>query len=259
MFIDYHVHLDKLEWSVKSIEDMCTYAEIKKVDKVGVVIHTKALEGFDPLYAHVLSDGARHKKLRLNMDIEKYIELLESCKIKGYPVETGIEVCYSPEGEEFLASKLKQYPFDFTIGSVHLINNMHFKTAVENYNDVELVGRMYYERILKAVESKLFSIIGHIEIARREGTPGLDSYPDLLDRICAALVANNCAVEINTKWLVKHGYIVPNYYTLRYMAERGVKLVFGSDAHHKDRIGFEKDTACKVIKSAGFDGFSIVS
>jgi len=258
LLIDYHVHLDKLEWTVECIEDMCRYARDNKVDKIGVVVHTKILEAFAPLYAHVLAGGTKRKKLKLDRNIEKYIEILELAKSKGFPVETGIEVCYSPEGEEFLQSKLRSYPFDYIIGSVHLIKDMHYKTAVEMYKDVETVGRIYYELVLKAVQSKLFNIIGHIELARREGIPGLDSYPDLLDKISTALVENNCAVEINTKWLVKRDYIVPNHNTLNYMAQRGVRVVFGSDAHHKDRIGYEKETASKAIKNSGFDGFSIV-
>lgn len=256
MFADYHVHLDKLEWTLDSIEAICEKAREESVDIVGLVVHTKYLEGFEPLYAHVLRDGEKHKKLKFHLDLEKYISLLEKSKSMGCLVKTGVEVCYSPEGEGFLREKLKQYPFDYKIGSVHLIGSMHFKTAVEHFKDEKAVGEMYYKLVLKAAQSGLFNIIGHIEIARREGIPGLSHYPELLDMICSAMVLNNCAVEINTKWLVKHGYLVPEADTLKYMASRGVKLVFGSDAHHKGRIGFGRDTAIDAIRGAGYRRFS---
>lgn len=258
MFEDYHVHFDKTEWSTRSIEDACIKAEEAGVDKVGFVVHTKALKGFEALYAHVTADGSGHRKLKFNRDIDEYTELLLSAKREGYPIEIGIEVCYSPEGQDFLEEELHKYPFDYKIGSVHLIGDKHFKTAIEYYKDEKTVGRIYYGLILKAIDSKLFNIIGHIEVARREGIPGLYSYPDLLEKICKSLVTNQCALEINTKWMIKHGYIVPEADTLRYMREMGVKMVFGSDAHHIERIGYEKDTASKAIMDAGFSEFSSV-
>lgn len=256
MFADYHVHIDKMEWTMESMDDLCKSAKAAGVDTIGVVVHTKYLKGFESLYAHVLSDGKKHKKLKFHKDIDEYMKLLSSSKAAGYPVKIGIEVCYSPEGQSFLNKKLKKYPFDYTIGSVHLIGNMHFKTAVEYYGDKIDAGRMYYELILGAIQSRLFNIIGHIEVARREGIPGLDHYPDLLDDICNSLMDCNCAVEINTKWLTKHEYLVPEKDTLKYMAAKGVKLVFGSDAHHKERIGFAKDIAAMAIMDAGYRGFS---
>jgi histidinol-phosphatase (PHP family) len=42
------------------------------------------------------------------------------------------------------------------------------------------------------------------------------------------------------------------------MLSRGVRLVFGSDAHHKSRIGFGKDIASMIIKSAGYMGFTLL-
>jgi len=181
--------------------------------------------------------------------------MMSEAKVRRYPVMIGLEVCYAPEGEDFLRQKLREYPLDYTIGSVHLIGSLHFKTAVERYCDVEKVGEMYYLLVLKAVKSKLFNIIGHIEIARREGIPGLNHYPDILEDICTSLVENHCAVEINTKGLAKRGRLFPDKDTLEYMASRGVKVVFGSDAHHKSRIGSAKDLALDLIKDAGYKGF----
>lgn len=258
MFADYHVHLDKMEWSIDTIKDLCKIASESGIDKVGLVVHTKALEGFQPLYSHVLADGKDHKKFKFDRDIEEYIELLNSAKNIGLPVKTGVEVCYSSQGDEFLRRKLKEYPFDYKIGSVHLIDGRHYKTALEYYKDCDKVGRMYYELILKAIESGLFNIIGHIEVARREGIPGLQNYPDLLEKICESLVHNNCAVEINTKWLTKHNQLIPDRETLNIMAKNGVRLVFGSDAHHIDRIGFAGDIAESEIAGAGYMGFSYI-
>ena len=255
MLIDYHVHLDKLEWSLSTIEEMCGVAQKSGIDKLGIVVHTQALDGFQPLYDHIIRKGSKHKKLKFNKNIQDYINLLNSAKDKGYPINTGIEVCYSPEGEDFLKNKLSQYSFDFLIGSVHLIGRRHYKTAVEKYKNRKVVGQMYYSLVLKAIESKLFDIVGHIEIIRREGIPGLDKYPELLDKICLSLIENNCAVEINTKWLTSHSNLIPDIGTLTYMGKKGVKLVFSSDAHHLTRIGFQKDIAYRHIVDAGFEGF----
>ncbi|HBM79600.1 MAG: PHP domain-containing protein [Clostridiales bacterium] len=258
MLVDYHVHLDKLEWSAGTIEKMCATAKKSGVDKVGVVIHTKSLMGFEPLYSHILKSGEKHKKLKFDKDPDKYIDFLKSAKSKGLPILIGVEICYSPEGEPFLRDIIKKYDFDYTIGSVHLIGIMHFKTVVKLTGDTKKVGSIYYTHVLKAINSGLFNIIGHIEVARREGIPGLNYYPDLLNDICDSLIKNNCAIEINTKWLVRHGSIVPERETLKYMKDKGVKLVFGSDAHHIERIGYGERIAESAIADAGFRGFSTI-
>lgn len=255
MKADYHVHIDKLIWSSDTIERIAWAAQRAELDRVGLVVHTKILQGFQPLYYHIMSDGETHKKLKFNKSIEDYVNLVQESKDKGLPVSLGIEVCYSNEGESFLRYKLNQYPFDYKIGSVHMIYNMHYKTAVERYKDTEMVGRMYYQLVLNAIESGLFDIIGHIEVVRREDLPGLDFYPEMLDKICTSLVKNNCAIEINTKWLVKHDSIVPGLNTLKYMKDKGVRIVFGSDAHHIERIGFGREIALKAVEDAGYDGF----
>jgi histidinol-phosphatase (PHP family) len=258
MLGDYHVHIDKLEWSIETIKEICEKAADNGVDRVGLVVHTKVLDGFQPLYSHILSNGSEHKKLKFDKDINQYISLISSAKGLGCPVDLGVEVCYFPQGQQFLGAKLNSYPFDYKIGSVHLIGDKHYKTALEYYKDNKIVGRKYYELVLKAAESGLFDIIGHIEVPRREGIPGLDQYPGILEQICYALVKNNCAVEINTKWLVKHDRIVPDLSTLKYMMDKGVKLVFGSDAHHIDRIGYALDDARTAIVEAGYKCFSLV-
>lgn len=258
LFADYHVHLDKLEWSMNTIESICRRAEDAGVDKVGLVVHTKILDGFEPLYEHILSDGSSRSKFKFDRDTEDYIKLIDKAKRLKLPVETGVEICYSPQGEDFLCSKLASCSFDYKIGSVHLIEGRHYKTAIELYKDEIKVGRLYYELVLKAASSGLFDVIGHIEVARREGIPGLDYYPDLLESICSALVKHDCAVEINTKWLLKHDYITPAEDTLKFMEIRGVKLVFGSDAHHMERIGYGKADAEAAIKKAGYTSFSLL-
>lgn len=256
MFTDYHVHIDKLEWSMETVEEICRRAELAGVDKVGIVVHTKVLDGFQPLYSHILSNDSGHKKLKFDKNIDRYFELLKDAKDRGYPIDIGIEVCYSPEGENFLCRMLERYPFDYKIGSVHLIQDKHYKTAIEQFKSRKVVGSLYYGLILKAIKSGLFDIIGHIEVARREGIPGLQHYPDTLLEICDELNKNKCAVEINTKWLVKHGQIIPDRETLMIMKSKDVKLVFGSDAHHIDRIGFELDNASSTISEAGYRDFS---
>jgi len=108
VLVDYHVHLDKFDWNLESIEGMCNKAKEVGVDKIGVVVHTRAIEEFEPLYRHILSDGMEHRKLKFDRSLDSYINLLESAKKKGYPVSTGVEVCYSKEGEDFLSQKLSQ-------------------------------------------------------------------------------------------------------------------------------------------------------
>lgn len=258
MTADYHVHLDKYEWTLKSLENICESAAQNGIDKVGIVVHTKILKGFEPLYSHVLSDGRGHRKLTFHRDAEEYVKVLVKAKEEGYPVDMGIEVCYSPEGEDFLRTKLLEYPFDFATGSVHLIGSMHYKNAVSYYKDKNAVGDMYYNLILRAAESRLFNIIGHIEIARREGIPGLYSYPKLLEKICSVLVKNNCHIEINTKSLSRFGSLLPDKKTLDYMLDAGVRLVFSSDAHHLRRIGFARRIAELTIKDSGYEEFCII-
>jgi len=108
MFLDYHVHFDKLEWSLNTIEEMCAQAREAGVDMLGILLHTKILKGFEPLYGHVLSDGLRHRKLVFDKNIEEFIKIMSEAKLRRYTVMIGLEVRYPPERADFLRQQLRE-------------------------------------------------------------------------------------------------------------------------------------------------------
>ncbi|MDD3218070.1 MAG: histidinol-phosphatase HisJ family protein [Lachnospiraceae bacterium] len=173
----------------------------------------------------------------------------------------GVELGLQPHLANTHAAYLKQYPFDYVIGSVHLVNNMdpYFDKAFEGRTDEE-VFRCYFEDTLKNVQAfHEFDSMGHLDYVVRYGRHGSQEYSyekfkDIIDEILKILVANGKALEVNTAGLRKnlgfpnpHGKIVRRYHELG-----GEMITIGSDAHKPAQMGYGFHQLKDILGEAGF-------
>ena len=71
-------------------------------------------------------------KNKFRYSIKDYLDFMNSCKKQGYPVKTGIEIC-NFKNQQWVADILKEYNFDYIIGSVHFINSWGFDFSDLNF------------------------------------------------------------------------------------------------------------------------------
>ncbi|MGI9101796.1 MAG: DNA polymerase/3'-5' exonuclease PolX [Terriglobales bacterium] len=192
------VHMHTVETDGKStIEEMAEAARARGYHYMAITDHSKNLA-----FANGLDDK------RAEAHIRKIRRVGE--KMEGIRVFAGIEVDILADGALDLSDGVLEQ-MDVVIASVH---------SAFNQQPQEMT-----ERLLKAIENKNVSVIGHPTgriLLRR------DAYQFNMEAVLAAAARNKVAMELNAypdrlDLCDRH---------LRMAKERGVKIVINTDAHH---------------------------
>lgn len=162
---------------------------------------------------------------------------------------------------------------DYIIGSVHYVekNGEYIPVDEDKEMIVSAVKRLYdgdiyafledYFALVSDVHSKTKCVIvGHIDLCEKfNGDGGLfdrehpryvKAYRSAVDKLCG----EGCLFEINTG-AISRGYTdfpYPQVNILRYIKERGGRIVMSSDSHETRTVGYRLDDMCVHALSLGF-------
>jgi histidinol-phosphatase (PHP family) len=193
--------------------------------------------------------------------LDAYVANVEQAR-RSFPqlkILLALEVDYIPGQEEWIRDLAARHPWDYLIGSVHYvfdtqwaIDNPHRMAEWRNRSVAEIWSR-YAERLVEAVESGFFDIIGHADLCKKFGFyPDGDS-TELFVPFLKACQRRGVAMELNTAGLRKDcREIYPAPGIVRRAAELGVGITFGSDAHAPAEVGMGFANAVSVARQAGF-------
>jgi DNA polymerase (family 10) len=199
---DLHVH-SKLTDGNYTIEEMADAAAESGYEYVGMADHSK----------HVTVAGGLNAK-----ELERAIKRIDKLnkKLRKITVLKGIEVDILEDGSLDLPdSVLKQ--LDFTVCSVHY--------------KFDLSRKKQTERIIKAMDNKYFNILGHpTGRMLKEREP----YEIDIEKIMDAAAARGCVLELNAH----PERLDLNDVHCKKAREKGVKVVFSTDAHAKDDLDY---------------------
>lgn len=170
-------------------------------------------------------------------------------------VELGMRVdCL--EDNRRLAAK---YPFDFIIGSIHVVDDMDIYCA-EFYQGKtkQAVYNQYLDAMIACMERYDFiHSLGHIDYiaryARFEDTElYYHEFQDRLDRVLTLVAEAGKALEINTRRLDSKERIEAVLPIYRRFAELGGQLVtIGSDAHKAADVGRRLEIGMEIAAACG--------
>ena len=208
---------------------------------------------FDPdQYFETLT--ALRKKYRGRIDLRIVIEL-------GLRDEPDVR----DENKKLCDALVNSYPFDFVIGSTHVID--HFDPYYRERwgaRSADDIVRMYFESVLYSVTHyDCFDTYGHLDYILRyvpEGvTIDMAKYEYLTDRILKELIKRGKCLEINTSRLARGGALNPSEALLsRYLELGGTSVTIGSDAHIPERVGGKFDEVAAIIREIGFKEYSLL-
>ncbi len=179
-------------------------------------------------------------------------------------VETGLEPHLSERLKDFVGKK----PYDFVIGSTHLINGADpwCPEYFAEYGEKRGFEK-YFEYALQSINvCSDFDVYGHLDYIVRYA-PNKDKYfsyaefADVIDEILKKLIFAGKGIELNTGGIYK-GMDRPNpapEIIRRYRELGGEIITVGSDAHTADKIGMGFSEAEKILKNAGFEYYTIFS
>jgi histidinol-phosphatase (PHP family) len=252
--IDYHVHESHSGDAKKTrVIDIVRAAKARNVNEIAFTTHL------------VTAGPAEGFGIKAN-EIEAYFDEIYAAQEESETLlRVGLEVDYFPSEERRLESLLSEYPFDFILGSVHVVNGREIASGKDSASFFE--GRPlteavseYFEVWKKAVRSGLFDVMAHpdyfkkhLSLFRSQPLAWRELRPYALDAI-QSLADNGVGYEVNTSCM-RHGagefFPVKEFVEAAY--EIGVKKVtVGSDSHIPETLGYRISDALSCLYDAGY-------
>jgi len=207
--------------------------------------------------------------LAFDLDIGAYYrEYRRLCEQYHNQIEIlfGIELGLQPHLGQRYADLLASWPFDFVIGSSHVVDGMdpYYPSFFEG-RDESACYQKYFESIVENV--KVYSgmdVYGHIDYIVRYG-PNKDKhysyskYKEVLDEALRLIVAKGIGLELNTSGY-KYGLEYPNPHPdiLRRYRELGGEIItLGSDGHRPEHIAYDFYKVKNILKDCGFRYYTV--
>ena len=248
MLISYHNHTN---WSDgrPTIPELIVGARGAGVTELGISDHFA-----------ITPDGQSHDWSIQAEKIDEYVEeiLRAAQNTNDMAIRLGVEVDYFPETLEESIGLLKQYPFDFIIGSVHFINEFTIDLNSDRWKEISQeernnVWQTYWRHIAAAAKSGYFDLIGHFDLPKKyKFYPDVDLTTDALAAL-DAIAAADAALEINTSgWHKPVREAYPGLFYLAQARRRNIPILINADSHYPNHItrGFER--ARKLAFKAGY-------
>lgn len=259
---DYHVHSD---FSADSD------APMREMIECAIDLGLKRLCFTD----HMDFEFPKEYKLCFEFNVDSYfdaISKLQETYKNQITILKGIELGLKPNLSQPLEKLLTDYPFDFVIGSSHLVENKDpYFPAFWEKQSVQAGIEKYFQSIIQNMEEFTnFDVYGHIDyivryIPRELFSPECNSnnfydmFHELLDLVLLSLIKAGKAIEINTAGY-KYGLSHPNpteAIIKRYFQLGGSYITIGSDAHSPQHLAYDFHRVETVLKELGVTQYAV--
>ena len=187
----------------------------------------------------------------------------------------GLEVDYIPRITAPVSGYREKYPFDYMIGSVHLVKkdqtdelwfidgpNMEiYDDGLKNIfgGDIKKAVTSYYHQINEMVTNEKPDIVGHLDKIRmynrnRYFREEDEWYVALVDETLGLIKDSGCIVEVNTRGLYKKrsDSLFPGPAILKKIHALGIPITLSSDAHKPHEISLFFEETQKLLAEIGF-------
>ncbi len=218
---------------------------------------------------HIDKDFPTDHHIDFSVDTPAYLKTYRALSQKyssQIRISFGIELGLQPHLKEFYTDYIRQYPFDYCIGSSHLVDGMdpYYKDFFEGRSEAAAYER-YFTTILENLEAfSAMDSYGHLDYIVRYGPNQnrdytYEKYADILEAILQKLIDRGIALECNTSGF-RYGLGHPNpceEILTRYRQMGGELLTLGSDAHSPEHVAFSYEKIGGLLRSCGFTHYTI--
>lgn len=205
------------------------------------------------------------------LDFDAYKKTLFSLKEK---YATKIELLFGIEMGlmDYLGDRYKEvsdsYPFDFIIGSSHLVKGVDpYEPEYFQTHGTSKGMQLYFESILSNINGCScldYQVYGHLDYAIRYAPEKNKSfqfhdYQEIIEAILKALIRKDKGIEVNTAGF-RQGLGQPNPHLdiLKFYRELGGEiLTIGSDAHKPEDMSYSFQSLSELLKEAGFSHYTL--
>ena len=258
--IDYHIHCNYSPDNKNEIRDVIKHISENNFFDACIVAH------FEPSRFGKPGIFKEPNSIKPEQFDEYFKKVEKSNKEFGQNVKIGLEVEYHEEFEKVIGKYLKEYNFDFILGSCHWIRDVIIASIPEDgaplfkkYKPKE-VSEFYFEKLKNAINSKLFDSMAHMDIIKKSATPNYGSFPEglyekFMPEVASLLIKNKVCFEVNTNphAMPDKKSFYPSINIIKRLYSEGVRNVtIGSDTHEIRRIGDRMEEVINILAGIGF-------
>jgi len=263
VIVDYHMHLrgpangreGPIELTVEAVERFVEQASARGVDEIAFTEHMYYFRQAEPFLDHP------YQRARVAHDLDDYCDAVVSAKSRGLPVKLALEVEWLPGCSDELAEVLRPYPWDFLLGSVHLVNGeaVDVDPGVWSLFAVEEVWRRYFAALGDLARSGLADVLAHPDLVKIFGRrPSREAVEACHAEAASAVAEAGVAVEVSTAGLHKPvGELYPDAAFLARCRDRGVGATLASDAHVAHDVGRDFEAGIELLESVGYETVTV--
>ncbi len=248
---DYHVHSTYSDG--RFLFQMVRAATAAGLTGVGIADHCNVSA----------REEIREQKHQLGFNLDETYErrreaierLREESEIDIYD---GVEMDYHPEEEDAIRAFLAEADFQYTLGSVHYLDgvNVHVEPyfAEQTEPDRRAAVDRYFDHLVALIDSELFDVAAHVDLVERN--PALRDLATTAQyrRVAEAFADSATIPELNAgRALAEYGEFHPSPAFLDVLAEYGIPVTIGSDAHQPEEIGERHPHIQRYLDARGLE------
>lgn len=223
--------------------------------------HARGLKGVTFTCHSPMPDGWSAWARMDPSEFDRYVQLIDEARSsapEGFEVRLGLESDFFPGMEPWLEKLHQQAEFHYVMGSVHW-HLVEYRDAFWR-GDIRAFQKQFFEHLAESAETGLFDALAHPDLVKNASPETWDLRGQLEEYVLAALdriARTGVALELNTSGLSKiYAEMNPGPVILKWMREREIPVVVGSDAHRPYRVGDGFPKALDLLEQAGYEEVS---
>lgn len=255
--VNYHFHDDASSDGRAPLREHCDAAEDAGLTAVCVTNHVERLTASGRWVVEL--DEATE---RFTDEGEAASE--EDAARPGLEVRLGAEFEYRPEWTDDLDRLAERVPFDFVLGSLHVVGgaNISGGPGVDDYfeaRSLEEAYAPYFDALGEMVAWGGFDAVAHFDLVKRYGHEHYGAYDPRrfegrIRGVLSAMADAGIGIEVNASGLAQSpASPYPSTRILGWAREEGVPfLTAGTDSHRPEDLAAGLDRAAAVARRAGW-------
>jgi histidinol-phosphatase (PHP family) len=174
----------------------------------------------------------------------------------------GAEIGQFMQNKELAEKLIKDFKFDFIIGSVHVVTGYKDCYYLDYYEtDPNELLQKYFGEVLDMTENADIDVIGHLTyplryiMGRDRIEIDMNKYTEYIRNIFISAARKGIGLEINTGGIRKFNYnkADPGLEYVKMFKEAGGEIItIGSDAHRTSDLAAGFKDGAEIAKAAGF-------
>lgn len=204
---------------------------------------------------------------------ERFLEVqmsVSDCRTRfpDIDVRFGIELEFRPEWTDVFDRLTAEVPFDFVLGSVHIVDG--FNVSGGPGKDRFFEGRSQdaaYARYFRELDEMLawggFDVVSHFDLVKRFGHGHYGDYEperfrSYIEPVLETMADRGIGIEINTSGVFGPGTPYPARPILEWAREAGVPaLTIGTDSHDPDVFAHGLPEGIELAERAGWSELTV--